>query len=242
MTTVDLPDEATIRRRHGEIRGRIAAAGGTDAVRLVAVTKAFPVTLVDRALAAGLADLGENYAQELLTKAAHVGPATEVTEPGSGSGSGSGELPVGPVWHFIGGLQRNKVKQLAGTVSFWHSVDRSSLIDEIAKRDPGARILIQVNTTGEPQKAGCEPGDVPAMVDRGREAQLAVLGLMTVGPTSPDVDPRPCFELLRELAASVEVAELSMGMSADFELAVAEGATMVRIGSTLFGPRPVRRN
>ncbi|MCP3988493.1 MAG: YggS family pyridoxal phosphate-dependent enzyme [Actinomycetia bacterium] len=207
---------------------RIEAAGGNpDQVTLVAVTKAFPFSYIQVGIEAGLADLGENYAQELAAKAA------ELTETAP-------DLAAAIRWHFIGGLQRNKVKLLAGTVALWHSVDRESLVDEIAKRSPGDRILVQVNTTAEDQKSGCSANDAVRLVDRGRQQGLIVAGLMTVGPTSADTDPRPGFAALRDLGQLCEVDELSMGMSGDFELAIQEGSTMVRIGSALFGSRPVR--
>lgn len=214
-------------QRLAEIGQRIEAAGGGDRVTLVAVTKTFPIGHVEAALAAGQIDLGENYGQELEEKAATAA-----------------ERGLAPRWHFIGGLQRNKVKRLAGSVWLWQTVDRPSLADEIAKRDPGARILVQVNTTDEEQKSGCRPDDAPGLVDRGRELGLDVRGLMTIGPTAPGGsgagDPRPAFQRLRRLAESCEVPELSMGMSGDFELAVAEGATMIRVGSAIFGPRSPR--
>ena len=214
-----------IRSRATEIRERLRAAGDTEGrVALIAVTKGFPVPLIGRALAAGLVDLGENYAQELVAKAA---------DPGS-VGPG-GERPR---WHFIGGLQSNKVKLLAGVVHLWQTVDRLALAEAIARRDPGARILVQVNTTEEAQKSGCQPAEATGLVGRARELGLDVLGLMTIGPTEATADPRPGFARLRELGAACETRELSMGMSADFEAAVAEGSTMVRIGSALFGERP----
>ncbi len=220
------PSAELVRSRAALIGERIRAAGGnTGKVTLVAVTKAFPFAYIRTAIEAGLIDLGENYAQELAAK------ATELTETAP-------ETAVR--WHFIGGLQRNKVKLLAGTVSLWHSVDRKSLLDEIAKRSPGDRILIQVNTTAEDQKSGCSAGDCVRLVEHGRQQGLVVAGLMTVGPTSADTDPRPAFSTLRDLGQLCEVDELSMGMSGDFELAVQEGSTMVRIGSALFGSRPVR--
>ncbi len=224
-----LADPETIRARAREIRQRIEAAGDRPGrVTLIAVTKAFPVELVLRALAAGLVDLGENYAQELAAKADHL------------KGQAGAQLAVegGPRWHFIGGLQSNKVKLLAGVVHLWQTVDRESLVDAIARRSPGARVLIQVNTTSEAQKSGCQPIQTLALVDYARVQGLEVRGLMTIGPTSPSVDPRPAFAQLRGLAHRCEVEELSMGMSADYELAVSEGSTMVRIGSALFGSRP----
>jgi len=217
-----LPSVDTIAARAAEAEDRIAAAAEGRSVTVVAVTKAFPAELVSRAIAAGLLDLGENYAQELAAKAMHL------------------DRDPAPRWHFIGGLQRNKVKLLAEIVTVWQTVDRESLVDEIAKRAPGATVLMQVNTTGEPQKGGCDANDAAALVDRARTAGLAVDGLMTVGPTDPAADPRPAFAALRDLAAQLEVPHLSMGMSADYELAVREGATIVRIGSVLFGPRPPR--
>jgi PLP dependent protein len=228
VTVEGLADPATIRTRATEIRDRLRAAGDAgDRVTLIAVTKGFPPQLAANAVAAGLVDLGENYAQELVDKA-HLLAGADAT-------------PVAGVrWHFIGGLQSNKIKVLAGTVSLWHTVDRSSLADGIARRDPGAAVLVQVNTTAEPQKSGCEPGVAPALVDHARSLGLAVRGLMTIGPTSPADDPRPCFVRLRQLAEVCEVDELSMGMSSDYELAVREGSTMVRIGSALFGQRPGR--
>lgn len=214
------PGIEVLQGRLAEVWDRISAAGGSpDTVTLVAVTKTFPIGYIEAALAVGLADLGENYAQDLVAKADQAAAAG-----------------LEPRWHFIGGLQRNKVKLLAGRVELWQTVDRGALVDEIAKRSPAARVLIQVNTTDEAQKSGCPPGDAEALVDHGRLAGLAVEGLMTIGPTGGG-DPRPGFETLRLLAERCEVRELSMGMSADFEAAVAAGSTMVRIGSALFGPR-----
>lgn len=225
-----VPTPAEVAGRVAEIEARIAAACAAagrsvdaDPVTLIGVTKTFPLAYAESAVAAGLVDLGENYAVDLADKA-----------------DAAAEIGLDARWHFIGGLQRNKVKRLAGRVWLWHTVDRAALVDEVAKRDPGARILVQVNTTDEAQKSGCAPSDAAALIDRAGEAGLRPLGLMTIGPTGPGgtaADPRPAFALLRELGDTCGVAELSMGMSADYELAVAEGATMVRIGSAIFGPR-----
>lgn len=208
--------------RAAAIRERIGAAGGdASAVRLVAVTKGFGPEVVQAALDAGLMDLGENYAQELVPKAERLAA-----------------LRPGPSWHFMGRLQTNKVRMLAPHIALWQSVDRPGLLREIANRVPGAGVLIQVNITGEPQKGGCEPLDVPALVDLGRELELDVRGLMGVGPVGPPASARPAFDLLVSLAEDVDVEERSIGMSSDLEVAVAAGATMVRVGRDLFGPRP----
>ncbi len=213
-----------ITARLAEIRERVDAARRPDQrVSIVAVTKTFGPELVERAVAAGLTSLGENYGQELVAKSEELR-------------RNSPELADRVDWHFIGGLQRNKIKLMAGHVALWETIDRSSLVAELAKRQPGARMLIQVNTTDEPQKSGCPPSELAALVDDARSRGLDVRGLMTIGPTDGS-DPGPAFDQLRRLADEHELAELSMGMSADYEIAVANGATMVRIGSALFGPR-----
>jgi pyridoxal phosphate enzyme (YggS family) len=219
---------AEVAARAAEVNQRIDQASSALSpdsrrpVTVVAVTKTFPLSYLEAAVAAGLPDVGENYAQDLVAK------ADEAVEAG-----------IDCRMHFIGGLQRNKVKLLAGKVWLWQTIDRQALIDRVAERDPGARILIQVNTTDEPQKSGCAPTDTAGLVEYGRQAGLRVEGLMTIGPTG-GVDPRPAFELLRSLRDGTEVEHLSMGMSGDYEQAVAEGATMVRIGSALFGSRDSR--
>jgi pyridoxal phosphate enzyme (YggS family) len=207
-----------------EIRERIASAAraagrAPDAIRLVAVSKEVDAAAVAGAAAAGQRDFGENRAQELLTKVA----ALE-------------EQSLDVAWHFIGRLQRNKVKAIAPLVTLWHSVDRADLGTEIARHAPGARVLVQVNIAGEEQKGGCAPADVGALVDSLVELGLAVDGLMTVPPLVGD--PRPHFAALRELAARLALPVLSMGMSSDFEAAISEGSTLVRVGRAVFGPRP----
>jgi len=210
-----------------EVRDRIAAAArgagrDPDGVRLVAATKTVPAERVAEAVALGVADIGENRAQELLAKA----DALRECAPAA-----SAEV----CWHFLGRLQRNKVRSLAPHVGWWQSVDRESLGVAIGRHAPGARVLVEVNLAGEPQKGGCTPGAAGGLVDALRHAGLRVEGLMTIPPA--DDDPRPWFAGLRELAASLDVRELSMGMTDDFEAAVAEGATMVRIGRAIFGAR-----
>jgi pyridoxal phosphate enzyme (YggS family) len=205
--------------RVAEIRGRIDAAAVRAGrrpgdVTLVAATKTVDVARVEAVVDAGVVDVGENRAQELLAKTAVAGAR----------------------WHFLGRLQRNKVRQLAPWVVCWQSVDRVELGVEVARRAPGARVLVEVNLGEEPQKGGCAPGAAAGLVDRLRAAGLDVAGLMTVPPH--DGDPRRWFARLRELAEGLGLAELSMGMTDDFEAAVEEGATIVRVGRALFGPRP----
>ncbi|MGH9273812.1 MAG: alanine racemase, partial [Acidimicrobiales bacterium] len=136
-----------------------------------------------------------------------------------------------------GGLQRNKVRQAAPYVHLWQSVDRLSLAAEIARRAPGAAVLVQVNVAGAAQQGGCPPARVPSVVEGCTDLGLEVRGLMAIGAQGSDSDVRAGFRAVRELADRLELPERSMGMSGDLEAAVAEGATMVRIGTALFGPR-----
>jgi PLP dependent protein len=210
-------------RRLAEVHDRIRAAGGHD-VEVLAVTKGFGADAVDAAVAAGCRAIGENYAQELLTKRESLDRHRDRLEV-----------------HFIGRLQSNKVRALAGVVDRYSTVDRESLVREIARRDPGARILVQVDTTATPDKGGCAPAVAADLVRRARDAGLAVEGLMTVGPT--DGGPaaaEPGFRMVRELVDELDLEVCSMGMSADLEVAVAAGSTEVRLGTALFGQRPPR--
>jgi pyridoxal phosphate enzyme (YggS family) len=219
----------TVASRVEAVRARIdAAARAADrepgTVRLVAATKTVAVEAIAEAVAAGVTELGENRAQELLAKA-----------PSLVRDVGLVTVPV--TWHFLGRLQRNKVRPLAPWVTWWQSVDRPELGAAIARHAPRARVLVEVNLGAEPQKAGCAPDDAPGLVDALRAAGLDVAGLMTVPPHGDD--PRRWFAALRELGERLDLTELSMGMTDDFELAIAQGATIVRVGRALFGPRPV---
>ena len=206
------------------MRARIAAAGGID-VGLVAVTKTFDARALLAAGATGCNAVGENYAQELVGKLDELGRA--------------GLLGTVPEVHFIGQLQTNKVRALAGRVAVFETVDRASLARELAKRVAGARVLVQVDATGEPGKGGCPLAEVPALVDMCVAGGLVVDGLMAVGPTSGGpAAAAPVFRSVRALLDRLGLRVCSMGMSDDLEVAVAEGATQVRIGSALFGPRP----
>ena len=204
--------------RLADVRGRIETAGGDPArVRVVGVTKGFGRDTVAAAAAAGLVDLGENYAQELLGKV---------------------EAAPGARWHFVGRLQRNKVAALGRMVHLWQTVDRPELAETIARHAPGGAVLVQVNVSGEARKGGCRADDTDTVVERSRALGLDVQGLMAVGPTGPPEAARPGFGWLAATARRLGLGELSMGMTDDLEVAVQEGATIVRVGRGLFGPRP----
>jgi len=222
------------------IRDQIAAVDRpfTHPVDVIPVTKGFDGAAIEAAADAGCLTVGENYAQDLLSKADTI-------------------KRLGVDVQFIGQLQSNKVRQLVDLVTLWASVDRMSIIDEIAKRQPDAQILVQVDATtpdvvdgkdraggigGAGGKGGCRPDEVTALIDHARECGLVVAGLMTVGPTGrPAEAARPAFETVRALVDRHELAICSMGMSGDLGVAVACGSTQVRVGSALFGPRPPRR-
>jgi PLP dependent protein len=209
-----------VAERLGRLRERIAGAGGTE-VDVLAVTKGFGPEAVHAALAAGLHRVGENYAQELVAKREALSLA-EV--------------------HFIGRMQSNKVRSLVDVVDVFESVDRRSLIEELARRIPGATVLIQVNSTEEPGKGGCAPDHVADLVGLASAAGLHVDGLMTVGPTHGGPEAaRSGFRVVRRLVDDLGLRQCSMGMSDDLEVAVAEGSTQIRVGTGLFGERPSTR-
>jgi len=211
-------DAASVAESLQRVRDRISAAGGGTDVAVLAVTKGFGADAIEAALGAGCAAIGENYAQELLTKRDAVRHA-EV--------------------HFIGQLQTNKVRQIAALVDVYETVDRERLAHEIARRDPGTRVLIQVDTTGSPGKGGCPLPDVDVLVAAARAAGLDVRGLMTVGPTDGGPEAaRAGFRAVRAAVDRIGLAVCSMGMTDDLEVAVQEGSTQIRVGTALFGTRP----
>jgi len=226
-----------IAERLEKIRQRIAGAcdraGRNPAeVTLIAVAKTFPPDAVREAVALGAVDVGENYVQELLSK-------REILDA----------LPIR--WHFIGHLQRNKVRFIVPWVRMIHAVDSLALASDIdrqaLKSGSTVDVLVEVNTTGEESKFGVSPGEVAGFVRNLSDlSSINIAGLMTIGPFLPDPEgSRPMFRTLRTLRdeiratgqrnASMEV--LSMGMTGDFEVAIDEGATHVRIGTALFGSR-----
>jgi pyridoxal phosphate enzyme (YggS family) len=229
----------SVRERLVAVRERIArAARGADrdpdSVRLVAVSKGHPAEAVREAYAAGQRDFGENYVQELTQKLDALS-----------------DLAI--TWHAIGHLQRNKARQVAPRVTWVHSVDSVELARELGKRAvaraPGAdrlRILVEVSIAGEAQKGGVSPdqlADVLAAVEA--EPALELCGLMCIPPlTESAVASRAPFDELVRMRArhggSARLPELSMGMTQDFETAVAAGSTLVRVGTAIFGERAPR--
>jgi pyridoxal phosphate enzyme (YggS family) len=217
-------DAATLGRRLDALRRRIEAAGGDPgSVRVLPVTKGFDAGAVTAALAAGCEEVGENYAQELLGKAAALDAA----------GGGA------PRWHFLGRVQRNKVARLAPTVDCWQGLARAVEGESIARHRPTARVMVEVETTGEARRNGCPVAAVPTLVADLVGLGLWVEGLMTVAPATDDVTAvRRSFRAVRDLADRLGLPQRSMGMTDDLELAVQEGSTMVRVGRALFGDRP----
>lgn len=203
------------------------------AVQLVAVSKTVPAERIRELAAAGQQVFGENRAQELVAKADAL-------------------QNLGLVWHMVGHLQRNKVRHVAGRIAMLHSLDSLALAQELDRRleRVGRRlaVLIEVNTSGEPTKFGVQPEAIPSLIQEvARIPSLEIQGLMTIGPNTRDESAvRQAFRLLagwfrrvREGGmAGAGFQHLSMGMSGDFEWAIEEGATMVRVGTALFGPRP----
>jgi len=228
-----------IARRLADIRERMAAAArraGRDpaAVRLVAVSKSVGLEALREAVAAGQRLIGENYLQEAKDKIAALGPEVE--------------------WHFIGHLQSNKAKAAVGRFALIHSLDRLGLAEALetaaARQNRVQEVLVQVQVGGEASKSGVAPEAAADLLrELSRFPHLRVVGLMTLPPFLPDPEAvRPYFRALRELRdrlvaqglADTGLPELSMGMSGDFEVAVEEGATLIRVGTALFGPRPAR--
>lgn len=236
MTTSEAQVEARerVRANVAAVRGRIAAAAaraGRDpaAVRLIAVTKTMPAELCAAAVASGVVDLGENRVQEGLAKAAEL--------------DGGVQVGARPRWHLLGHLQTNKVRPAVATFGMIQSIDSVRLAEAISRATGGTvAVLLEVNVAGEAAKFGFAPEDVGAAFERiAGLRHIDVRGLMTVAPQVEDAeDVRPVFRRLRELAMALRLPELSMGMTGDFEVAVEEGATMVRIGRALFGTRPTQ--
>lgn len=189
-------------------------------VRIICVSKGFDLATIAAARSAGLSDFGENYSQELKAKAMAFDPALN--------------------WHFIGSIQRNKLRSIAGFARTIQSVCRSVELQDLAKYHFAGDVLIQVHSQGGVNRNGVEAGDVAALVEFGRSAGLNISGLMGVAPISGTLSPKEFFRLMAKMSSSMGLRECSMGMSDDYELAVAEGATMIRVGRSLLGPRAAK--
>lgn len=260
QTATDRPEWAgRLRENLARVQGAIVAAcarAGRDSrgVRLVAVTKYVALPIIRELLSAGVGELGENQVQQLVARANAFGSRLEGwPEAGlvpAASGSNTGLLT--PRWHMIGHLQRNKVRQVLRYVRIIHSLDSLRLAGEVeriaAELDAQVDVLLEVNVSGEQSKYGLGPAEVPPLLEELRHyRRIRVHGLMTMAPFDPEPEhARPCFAQLREMlsalrqsgAAGPEFTQLSMGMSQDYEVAVEEGATLVRIGSALFEGLP----
>ncbi len=226
------PEDELVVERLAQLRARIAAAGRDPAeITVMAVTKGFAPGAVRAALAAGIDVIGENYPVELVAKAAAL---TEAEGEGDDM---EARVKATVCWHFLGAIQRRRIPSLAPLVACWQTLARVVEGEAIARHAPGARVLVEVETTGHPGRNGCAPAEVPALVATLRTLELRVTGLMTIGPGGPAEDARAGFRQTAQLAAALGLPDVSMGMSDDLEVAVAEGATMVRVGRGLFGPR-----
>jgi PLP dependent protein len=208
-----------------QVAGACARAGRSPAsVEVLAVSKLQPVEALRAAHAAGVRAFGENYAQELRDKAAALADCAGIR------------------WHAIGTLQTNKAKYVARSADVFHALDRLALAEELARRRTGAplEVYLEVNLGGEETKSGLGPDGVGPLLEQLRGLpQLTTVGLMCLPPVGPDAESsRPHFRTLRTLAERHRLPGLSMGTSHDFEVAVEEGATVVRVGTALFGPRP----
>ena len=212
------PTPDSIAEAADRIRQRIASAGGDPgSVAILAVTKTFPVEVASAAIEAGFSLLGENYAAELVAKAEQLGDRKAS-------------------WHYLGAIQTNKVARLAPVTSCFQGLSRVKEASAIARHRPGAGVMVQVDLTGRPERGGVPPGEVEALVLAAQGLGLDVRGLMTVAPDEPSA-ARLAFREVTRLADALGLEERSMGMTGDLEIAVEEGATMVRIGRALIGTR-----
>ncbi len=226
MSTVALQQDvaAGLERVQGRIARTCERAGRDPAsVTLVAVSKGHPVEVVRAGYEAGIRHFGENRIQEALPK------IEEATAAG-----------IEATWHLVGHLQSNKAKAAASAFDVIHSVDSARLLARLDAAAPApGDVLLQVNVAAEPQKQGVAPDEVGGLVEAAREAaNLRLRGLMTIAPIASDPEEvRPVFRALRLLAERFELPQLSMGMTDDFEVAIEEGATLVRVGRAIFGER-----
>ncbi len=238
-----MTSDREIENRLASVLERVAQAAvragrKPDEITLLGVAKRKGAERIAAAVRAGLRDLAENYVQEALAKIPIVN--AELRRAGKSA----------PRWHFVGQLQRNKARDVVRLFDTIASVDRESLGAEIDRRalqeNRRLDVLLQVRLSHEPQKGGVDPAELPALLGASRQwSQLRVVGLMTVPAAEADPEAsRPAFARLRELRDKMRgepggehLSELSMGMTGDFEIAIEEGATIVRVGTAIFGPR-----
>lgn len=239
IQSLDKPDSGRIKENFAKVKARAdeaAKAAGRDPneIKIIAVSKTHPPELLLQALDAGVNVFGENYAQEFRDKR----PIVEES------------APITPEWHYIGKLQRNKVKYLIPYVKMIHTVDSLKLAKEISKRceqeDIEIDILLQANTSGEESKSGVDPtGALELARQIASVERLNIRGLMTIGSFSPDGEKvlgefrllRKIRDEIRDALPDISLDELSMGMTGDYPLAIREGATLIRVGTAIFGPR-----
>ena len=220
--------EAGLQRVRSRLAEAVASAGRPiDSVRLIAVSKFQPASAIREAYAAGQREFGENYVQELQEKAAELSELSDLR------------------WHLVGHLQRNKARLVVPIASLIHTVHSAELARELDKRASAElRVLVEVNVGGEAQKGGCAPEALSEVLDAiAGTTHLRVAGLMCVPPATPEPSgAKPFFDALVKLrdvhGGATRLPELSMGMTADLEYAVAAGATIVRVGTAIFGERP----
>ena len=206
-----------VKERAQELAETVKTKSGGNAI-LLPVTKGFGVGEVQAMLEVGLTKVGESYAQEILEK------AKSITDD---------RLD----WHMIGRIQRNKVRKLSETVDLWHSVDREELIAEISKHKSDSKILIQVDMNDRHEQGGCSPENVPNLIEFASDKGVKVEGLMTIGVDHDIEATKNIFAELAKLSKKMGLKEISMGMSNDFEIAIDYGATILRVGRSIFGER-----
>ena len=234
MTSGQSSIPANIRRFRDELESESARLGRrSDEITVVAVSKTFPPEAVTSAIDCGLTQFGENRVQEAKEKLPLV------------------KIAAKPIWHLIGHLQSNKAKDAVALFDVIQSIDSWHLADEVNRRAEAASkrqdVLIQVNTSGEEQKSGCDPWEVDELVgDVAAMANLRIQGVMTIGPLTDDEEEiAPAFQELHSIYERLKSVDLhggkmlycSMGMSDDWKIALAEGSNMLRIGRAIFGPR-----
>ena len=206
-----------VKERAQELAEAVKTKSGGNAI-LLPVTKGFGVGEVQAMLEVGLTKVGESYAQEILEKTKMI-------------------TDNRIAWHMIGRVQRNKVRKLSETVDLWHSVDREELIAEISKHKSDSKILIQVDMNDRHEQGGCSPENVPNLIEFASDKGVKVEGLMTIGVDHDIEATKNIFSELAKLSKKMGLKEISMGMSNDFEIAIDYGATILRVGRSIFGER-----